>query len=92
MPDLTSLIWFLIIGIAAGWIAGLIMKGRGFGMMGDLIIGAVGALIGGVIFDFLGFATTGLLGSLIMAVIGAVVLLFLAGLFRRTGPATPLHI
>ena len=60
------------------------MKGRGFGVLGNIIVGVVGALVGGLIFGALGVARGGgLLGSLITAVIGAVVLLFLAGLIRK---------
>ena len=67
-------LWFLLIGLAAGWLAGVIMKGGGFGLAGDLIVGIIGALIGGFLFRLLGIATYGLLGSLIMATVGAVVL------------------
>lgn len=75
------MIWFLLIGAAAGRLAGQVMKGRGFGVLGNIIVGVVGALVGGFIFSALGVSTGGgLLGSLITAVIGAVVLLFLAGL------------
>ena len=80
MPDI---LWFIIIGIIAGWLAGLIMKGRGFGILGDLVVGVVGAILGGLIFDFFGVGAGGIIGNIIMAVIGAVVLLFIAGLFRR---------
>jgi uncharacterized membrane protein YeaQ/YmgE (transglycosylase-associated protein family) len=78
-----EIIWFLIIGLIAGWIASLIMRGRGLGVLGDIIVGIVGALIGGFIFSLLGVESNGILGSLIMALIGAVVLLFLIGLVRR---------
>jgi uncharacterized membrane protein YeaQ/YmgE (transglycosylase-associated protein family) len=61
------------------------MRGRGFGLIGNIIVGIVGALIGGLIFDALDFAPgLGILGSLIMALIGAIVLLFLIGLFGRS--------
>lgn len=80
-----SLLWFLIIGVLAGWIAGELYKGHGFGLVGNLIVGAVGAVIGGFLFDALGVGTGyGLIGSLITAVIGAVILLFLINAFRRT--------
>jgi uncharacterized membrane protein YeaQ/YmgE (transglycosylase-associated protein family) len=78
-----DIIWFLIVGIVSGWIAGEIMRGSGFGLVGNLIVGAVGALIGGFLFDMLNIGTYGLLGSIIMSVIGAVVLLFLVNAFRR---------
>jgi uncharacterized membrane protein YeaQ/YmgE (transglycosylase-associated protein family) len=63
--------------LAAGWLAGQLVKGGGFGMLGDIIVGVIGALIGGFLFSALGVSSGGgLLGSLIVATIGAVVLLF----------------
>jgi uncharacterized membrane protein YeaQ/YmgE (transglycosylase-associated protein family) len=80
-----ELLWFLIIGGIAGWIAGEIVRGSGFGVVGNVIVGIVGAVIGGLLFDFLGVgeaAGFGLIGSLITAVIGAVVLLFILNAIR----------
>ena len=83
MDVLTFLLWILI-GALAGWIAGELMRGRGFGLVGNIIVGIVGALIGGLIFGALGVGPGfGLIGSLITAVIGAVVLLFIISLVRR---------
>jgi uncharacterized membrane protein YeaQ/YmgE (transglycosylase-associated protein family) len=65
-----------LIGLAAGWLAGKIMKG-GFGLIGDLIVGVIGALLGGFLFGLLGISAAGLLGSLITATIGAIVLIWL---------------
>ncbi len=79
------LLWFIIIGLVAGWLAGKIMKGKGFGVVGDIIVGVIGALIGGFLFRALGVSTDGgLLGSLIVAVIGAVVLLYVLRLFKKS--------
>jgi uncharacterized membrane protein YeaQ/YmgE (transglycosylase-associated protein family) len=72
-----DLIYFLLIGLAAGWLGGQFMKGRGFGLLGNLVIGIIGAILGGFLFRLVGIAATGLLGSLICATIGAIVLLFL---------------
>jgi uncharacterized membrane protein YeaQ/YmgE (transglycosylase-associated protein family) len=77
-----SIIWFIIIGIVAGWLAGLITRGHGFGAIADFVIGVVGAVIGGFIFDLLGITAYGTMGSLAMAVIGAIVLLAVAGMLR----------
>ncbi len=78
-----GLIWFILIGIAAGWLAGQLMKGGGFGLVGDLVVGVVGALLGGYIFGLLGIsAGGGLLGSLVVATIGAVLLLFLLRMIK----------
>ena len=70
-------VWFILIGIAAGWLAGQIMKGGGFGVLGDLIVGVIGALLGGFLFAFLGITAGGLLGSLITATVGAILLIAL---------------
>jgi uncharacterized membrane protein YeaQ/YmgE (transglycosylase-associated protein family) len=78
-----SLLWFLIIGILAGWLAGQLMKGGGYGLIGDLVIGVIGAFIGGHLFGALGIFAGGLLGSLITATVGAVVLIFLVRLIKR---------
>jgi uncharacterized membrane protein YeaQ/YmgE (transglycosylase-associated protein family) len=72
-----NFLWFLLIGLAAGWLAGQLMRGDGFGLVGDIVVGVVGALLGGFLFSTFGVSTgAGLLGSLIVATIGAVVLLF----------------
>ncbi len=76
-------IWFIIIGIAAGWLAGTIMKGGGYGLFGDLIVGVIGALLGGFLFGLLGISAAGLIGSLITATVGAVVLIALLRLIKR---------
>lgn len=81
---MTNLIWFLIIGAIAGWLAGLLMKGGGFGLLGDIIVGIIGAFLGGWLFGVLGIHIGGgLVGSLIVAFLGAVVLLFLVRLIKR---------
>lgn len=69
------MIGFLFIGIIAGWLAGHIMQGGGFGLFGDLIVGVAGSFIGGYLFKQLGLKTNGTIGSIITAVVGAVVLL-----------------
>lgn len=71
-----SLLWNILIGIGAGWLSGQIMKGRGFGLIGDLIVGVVGAIIGGVLFNAIGLHAYGILGNLITATVGAIVLIF----------------
>jgi len=77
-------LWFILIGLAAGWLAGQLMKGGGFGIVGDIVLGVVGALLGGFLFSLLGVsAGGGLIGSLIVATIGACVLLFLVRLIKR---------
>ena len=72
-----ELIYFLLIGLAAGWLAGKIMKGHSFGILGNLVVGVVGAVLGGFLFRLLGLLIIGLLGNLISATVGAIVLLFI---------------
>ena len=80
-----GLIWFLIIGLVAGWLAGTLMKGGGFGVIGDIVVGIIGALLGGWLFGMLGVGTGGgLLGAIVTATIGACLLIFLLRLVKRT--------
>jgi uncharacterized membrane protein YeaQ/YmgE (transglycosylase-associated protein family) len=78
-----SIFWFIIIGIAAGWLAGQIVKGGSFGLIGDLVVGVIGGVIGGYLLGQAGIFPSGILGSIITATIGAVVLLFVLRLIRR---------
>lgn len=80
---MSSLLWFLLIGLAAGWLAGTIMKGSGFGLIGNLVVGVIGALLGGFIFDVLRIQSYGLIGSLVMSVVGAVALLALIRVIKK---------
>jgi uncharacterized membrane protein YeaQ/YmgE (transglycosylase-associated protein family) len=76
-------LWFLLIGLVAGWLAGQLTKGGGFGVVGDLIVGVIGALLGGWLFGLLGISAGGLLGALITATVGAVILVLLLRLIKR---------
>lgn len=78
-----NLIVFLIIGAIAGWLAGKLMKGRGFGVFGNIIVGVIGAVIGGFIFDLLGISANGFIGSIITATIGAGILLYLVRILKK---------
>jgi uncharacterized membrane protein YeaQ/YmgE (transglycosylase-associated protein family) len=81
-----SFLWFLVIGAIAGWLAGTIMKGGGFGILGNIIVGVIGAILGGFLFGLLGLSTgDGLVGSLVTALVGAIVLLFIVGLVKKKG-------
>ena len=83
-----GLIWFIVIGAVAGWLAGQFMRGNGFGLIGDIIVGIIGAFVGGSVFRATGVELGGgLAGSLIVAFVGAVLLLFIVRLFtgRRDG-------
>lgn len=68
-------LWFLLIGLCAGWLAGQLTRGGGFGLAGDLVVGVIGAILGGFLFGLVGLAAVGLLGRLVVATVGAIVLL-----------------
>jgi len=72
---------WIIIGLLAGWIAGTVTRGRGFGCLVDIVLGLIGAVIGGWIFTRLGITTLGFWGSLAAATVGAVLLVAIARLF-----------
>lgn len=76
------LVW-LISGIIAGWLTGLVVRGRGFGLLGDLVIGLVGGLIGGWLFGQLGIAAVSWIGEIIAAVVGGVILVAIIRAIRR---------
>ncbi len=79
-----SLILMLLIGAIAGWLAGKVVQGYGFGLIGNVVVGIVGALIAGWLFPRLGIAIGGgIVASIINATIGAVILLVIIGLVRR---------
>ncbi len=80
--DIVSIILWLVIGAVAGWLAGQIMKGGGFGLVGNIVIGIIGSLIGGFVLGGL-LSSLGIIGSVITAVIGAVILLFVVGFFIK---------
>jgi uncharacterized membrane protein YeaQ/YmgE (transglycosylase-associated protein family) len=84
MPTLIHLLTFLLIGLIAGWLAGVLTRGKGFGWVGNLIIGVVGALIGPIILAIAGFRSTHILGQIITAVIGALLLLLVINAINRT--------
>lgn len=80
MPNWLS---FLIIGLIAGWIGAVAVRGRGFGLMGDIIIGMIGAVFGGWLFGLLGLTAYGFTGALVTAIIGAVALLAAVMVLKR---------
>lgn len=74
---------FLAVGLVAGWLGSIFVRGRGFGLIGNLVVGILGALIGGFVFRGLGIAPGNVLGELIAATIGAVILLVIIRLIKR---------
>jgi uncharacterized membrane protein YeaQ/YmgE (transglycosylase-associated protein family) len=76
---IVALVWWIIVGLIAGWLAGKIMKGSGYGTLGDILLGMVGAIVGGWILRILGFYSSGgLISSILVATLGAVFLVWLA--------------
>jgi uncharacterized membrane protein YeaQ/YmgE (transglycosylase-associated protein family) len=78
----TSLLIWILIGAVAGWLAGQIVKGGGFGMLGDIIIGMIGAVIGGWLLGGI-IVIGGLIGSIVLATLGAVILIVIIRVLRR---------
>ena len=81
--DIKALVIFLAIGAVAGWLAGILMKGRGFGLLANMAIGVIGAVVGGYIFNALGVSAGGLIGSIITATAGALLLLFVVRAIKK---------
>ena len=81
--DIQTLLIILAIGAVAGLLAGVIMKGGGFGLLGDIVIGIIGAFIGGFLFSLLGISAGGLIGQIITATVGAVVLICVLRLIKK---------
>jgi uncharacterized membrane protein YeaQ/YmgE (transglycosylase-associated protein family) len=77
------IVWFLLVGLIAGWLAGKLTKGSGFGVLGDIVIGVIGAFIGGFLFRLVGFSAGGTIGSIIVATIGAVVLVYVVRAIKK---------
>jgi uncharacterized membrane protein YeaQ/YmgE (transglycosylase-associated protein family) len=80
---LHDVVYILIVGLVAGWLAGKIMKGKGFGLGGDLVVGILGAVVGSWIFSELGLGVYGLGGSIIEALAGALLLLYLLRFLKK---------
>ena len=78
-----NVLLFLVIGVVAGFLAVKIMKGAGFGLVGDLIVGVIGSFIGVWVFGLLGIVSGGILGLLIASVVGALLLLYIIRLAKR---------
>ena len=81
-----SFFYFLLIGFFAGWIAGIILKGNGFGILRNMLIGCIGSLFGGFLFDLLNWHPAGLIGNLACAVVGAIAFIYLVRFIRRNPP------
>jgi uncharacterized membrane protein YeaQ/YmgE (transglycosylase-associated protein family) len=78
-----GLLWWAIVGLIAGFLAGKVMKGGGFGVIMDIVIGIIGALLGGWVFGLLGVFPGGMIGSIFVAFVGACILLWLVRLIKK---------
>ncbi len=87
--SLSAVVWWLVVGLIAGFLASLVMRGGGYGIVGDIVIGIVGAIIGGFLASLIGIGAGGLIGTIIIAFIGACILIAIlrvvSGGFRRRG-------
>src|SRR5258708_33776225 len=81
---ITNLIWWIVVGLIAGWAAGKIMKGGGYGAVMDIVLGIVGAVVGGRLMGMLGIYAGGLIGTIVGAIIGAVFLIWLTRLLKKS--------
>lgn len=73
---------FLLVGLIAGWLAGVVMKGSGYGLFGDILLGIVGAVVGGLLLGLVGVSAYGFVGSVLIAFVGSVVLIGLVRVLR----------
>ena len=80
---LSGLIWTLVIGLIAGWLAGKVMKGRGYGVLMDIVLGIVGGMIGRFVFGMLGLASWNVIGSIVVSFVGALILIWLVRQLKR---------
>lgn len=78
-----NFLYFILIGAIAGWVSGKLIKGEGYGLLGNIVVGIVGAVLGGWIFEKLGIVEYNILYTLAAAVVGSVVFLLVIGIIRR---------
>ena len=78
-----DLIYWIVVGLIAGWLAGKVMKGAGYGVLIDIILGILGAIVGGWVFGLLQLHAGGLIGSIIVAFVGAVILVWITRLVKK---------
>jgi uncharacterized membrane protein YeaQ/YmgE (transglycosylase-associated protein family) len=80
---ISNLIWWVLVGLIAGWAAGKIMKGGGYGVGMDIVLGIIGAVVGGWLVGILGFQAGGFISTIIVAILGAVVLIWITRLIKK---------
>ncbi len=80
--NVNILIW-IIVGLVAGWLASLVVKGHSMGLVGNLVLGLLGGVVGGWVFGLLGLGATGILGQILVSAVGAVILIVVVRALRR---------
>jgi uncharacterized membrane protein YeaQ/YmgE (transglycosylase-associated protein family) len=80
---LLHLVWWVVVGLIAGWVAGRIMKGGGYGVVMDIILGIVGAVVGGWLVGVVGIHAGGFISTIIVGIIGAVILIWVTRLIKK---------
>lgn len=83
--SLSNVIWWLVVGLIAGFLASRVMRGGGYGLIGDIVVGLIGAFLGGWLAGFLGIGSFGLIGTIVVAFIGACILLAILHVVSRGG-------
>ena len=78
-----GIIWWIVVGLIAGWAAGKIMKGGGYGVIADIVLGIVGAIVGGWVVGWLGIGGGGLIWTILVAILGAVILIWITRRIKR---------
>jgi len=84
--DGNGILWWIVVGLIAGWATGKLMKGSGYGLLMDIVLGIVGAIIGGWVMSALGLFGGGLIYSILVAILGACILVALVRLFTGRKP------
>ena len=77
------MIYWIVVGLIAGWLAGQVMKGGGYGVLVDIILGILGGFVGGWVFGLLGIHAGGMIGSIVVAFVGAVLLVWITRLMKK---------
>jgi uncharacterized membrane protein YeaQ/YmgE (transglycosylase-associated protein family) len=80
---ITNLIWWAVVGLIAGWAAGKIMKGGGYGTVMDIVLGIIGAVVGGRLLGLFGIYAGGFIGTIVVAIVGAVFLIWISRMLKK---------
>jgi len=80
---MSGFIYWIVVGLIAGWLAGKVMKGGGYGVLMDIVLGILGGILGGWVFGMLGLHAGGMIGSIVVAFVGAVILVWITRLLKK---------